>query len=807
MNPPPPAERRPAWGLLWVFGLLVAGITLGGLLYHRHRQAVARSTARAEIEAIADLKIQQIVNWRKERLADANLIRGTPSLALDALNALAQPESANTRQLLTAWLDPLLKGGPYERILLLDDKLDLHLVHPEGGSGTLSSVARAAAEAALRTRQVVVTDLHRSGDGRQVYLNFAVPLVVRRVGTNDNAPADRSAGVLVLKLNAYDFLFPLIQNWPTVSRTAETLLVRREGQEVLYLNELRHQPGTAMNLRHPLSEARLPAAMGLRGEKVRGEGVDYRGVRVVTAVRPVPDTPWVMVAKVDVAELYAPLRRETLTVGATALALLLASGLAITLVWRQHKEYCFQAQLEAESKFRALFEKGPVGMSFNRPIYDSLGKVVDFQITDANESYIRITSVDPRGKTFRQAFPGIENEPFDWIGTIGRVGITGVPANFEQYLKLNGCWYECFSYRYAEPDRFVVAFLDITTQKQAEAAIVTMTDLLVRTGELAKVGGWELDLATGRLFSTQTALRISEVDPPGEVTIEQAINFIGPEARPSVQAAVQAALDRGTPWDLEVPFITAKGRHIWLRSQGSALRQDGKVVKLHGAFQDITVRKQVEAELGRMRKLLLEGQRIAHLGSWEYIAETQETLWSEEQLRIYGLNPAEPSPDYQVMLRNHIHPDDAARLDETFRQCLQDRAVFELDHRLVRPDGSVRVVQEMARPYFDGHGTLVKYVGTTLDITERNRAEEIARQQTAELQARNEELERFNRATTGRELRVIELKQQVDDLAAQLGRPRPYPLAFLDAAAREIVRTACESSLSELTPTSNPKDA
>ena len=211
MNPPPPAERRPAWGLRWVFGLLVAGITLGGLLYHRHRQAVARSTARAEIEAIADLKIQQIVNWRKERLADANLIRGTPSLALDALNALAQPESANTRQLLTAWLDPLLKGGPYERILLLDDKLDLHLVHPEGGSGTLSSVARAAAEAALRTRQVVVTDLHRSGDGRQVYLNFAVPLVVRRVGTNDNAPADRSAGVLVLKLNAYDFLFPLIR--------------------------------------------------------------------------------------------------------------------------------------------------------------------------------------------------------------------------------------------------------------------------------------------------------------------------------------------------------------------------------------------------------------------------------------------------------------------------------------------------------------------------------------------------------------------------------------------------------------------
>ena len=203
----------------------------------------------------------------------------------------------------------------------------------------------------------------------------------------------------------------------------------------------------------------------------------------------------------------------------------------------------------------------------------------------------------------------------------------------------------------------------------------------------------------------------------------------------------------------------------------------------------------------------MEGQRIAHLGSWEYIAETQETLWSEEQLRIYGMNPAEPSPNYQVMLRNHIHPDDAARLDETFRQCLQDRAVFELEHRLVRPDGSVRFVQEIACPYFDDSGTLVKYLGATLDITERKQAEGTLREQSAELRGRNEELERFNRVMTGRELRLIAMKQQVNDLAAKLGRPRPYPLAFLDAAGAELVRSAGQPaapcSLSELSLITN----
>ena len=163
----------------------------------------------------------------------------------------------------------------------------------------------------------------------------------------------------------------------------------------------------------------------------------------------------------------------------------------------------------------------------------------------------------------------------------------------------------------------------------------------------------------------------------------------------------------------------------------NVVEQDGRRLGRLWSFRDVTTQQQAKAELGRMRNLLGEGQRIAHLGSWEYIAETQETRWSEEQLRIYGLNPAGPSPHYPAMLRHHIHPEDAARLDETFRQCLHNRAVFELEHRLVRPDGSVRVVQEIARPYFDDHGRLVKYVGATLDITERKQAEKQLREKEA----------------------------------------------------------------------------
>ncbi len=179
----------------------------------------------------------------------------------------------------------------------------------------------------------------------------------------------------------------------------------------------------------------------------------------------------------------------------------------------------------------------------------------------------------------------------------------------------------------------LIAFLTIVVTRQiqtevtqAEQALARSYDLLNRTGQMAKVGGWELDLETQTLSWTEEVYRIHEVDPATRPNVAEAINFYAPQARPVISAAVQAGIDAGSPWDLELPLITAQGRQIWVRAQGAAERRDGRTVRLYGAFQEITERKQSEQALQAYTAKLEQSNR--DLQEFAYVAshDLQEPL-------------------------------------------------------------------------------------------------------------------------------------------------------------------------------------
>jgi len=162
-------------------------------------------------------------------------------------------------------------------------------------------------------------------------------------------------------------------------------------------------------------------------------------------------------------------------------------------------------------------------------------------------------------------------------------------------------------------------------------------------------------------------------------------------------------------------------------SAKSVRRTNGSVDYIVKLVQDITERKRAEEKSQRNEMYLAEGQRLSHTASWAWNVSTGEVYWSPELFRICGLDADEVRPGYPDVLQ-YIHPEDRARVEQTFDDAVREEKEYELAYRVVLPNGTIRHVNNLAHPVFDDNGTVVEFVGTTIDTTERVQAEEQVRQ-------------------------------------------------------------------------------
>ena len=188
---------------------------------------------------------------------------------------------------------------------------------------------RAAAKAAAENTQVIWLGLYRDAAGRP-RLDCLVPL----------AEAGIPPPLVVLRIDPTVYLYPTLRAWPGPSATGESLLFRRDGDQVLFLNELRHRPDTAGKLRVPLTASDVLAVQAVRDPGKRKDlvsGVDYRGVPSVGFVRAIPGTDWLLVAKMDRAEAYAEASQDAIWIAAIGMLTLLAAAAGVYLA-RQRRE-------------------------------------------------------------------------------------------------------------------------------------------------------------------------------------------------------------------------------------------------------------------------------------------------------------------------------------------------------------------------------------------------------------------------------------------------------------------------------------
>lgn len=585
-----PAEERPRW---WrspasVVLLLGAALVAGLVALQWQHSRITLEAAHNAVAAVGELKARQIEQWIALQADVAATMRSDRSLLADVA-ALQRHSAPGAAQALRARLGEI-RASLGARTLAVVNAEGQVLV-AAGADAAVSPALRAELRHATATGVAHRVLLHRDPDGRQ-RLDYVVPLA--RAEAADFA-------VLLLRHDPRDFLLPLVESWPEPSLTAESLLVRLDGDEIAFMTGLRQPIEAAPGGRVPLWTSELVAARIIRDGARRLRGADYHGADVLAYGRPLRGTNWALVAKIDVAEVMADVRRTTLAAMALILGLTLLAGLGATLLWRQ------QAGI-AELRRRALqVERDAIGEHLQM-----LSRYANDIILLLNDQGLILNANERADEAYGYPRGGIIGLRADRLRPAGDRGFD--PA-FQRVLEEGNLIYETVHVRKdgaelpveisarridADGRRFVQAIIrDITERKRALAALRESHDLLNSVVENAPIRVFWKDLELRYLGCNSSFARDSGLSSPGELIGKDDFQMAWRDQAEIYRADDRKVIESDSPrLGIEEPQTTPDGRTIWLRTSKVPLHAvDGKVAGVLGIYEDITERKRAEVEL------------------------------------------------------------------------------------------------------------------------------------------------------------------------------------------------------------------
>jgi PAS domain S-box-containing protein len=471
----PPAVMIP-------FILFTCAIIILGIVFYKSQRNRIYSEQETNLKAIATLKINQIVNWKKERIGDAAVIRDNSSMAQSVKQYFRNNDNVQISLWLKKWMNSVNSAYDYSEVLLLDTSLKVRL---SAASDTVvgESIKNSLKEV-MNNGKIIFSEFHRSKTYNRIHIDILIPVY-------DPDIESKIEGIIILRIDPSKSLFPLIQSWPTQSRSAETLLLRQEGDSILYLNELRHKENTALILKLPLNKPGLLASLAIKRLNGIHEGTDYRDVPVIGFVSDIPGSGWFMVSKIDKEEVLAPLKRYFIITIILVLLLIIINALFFGFwIWDQRvSDIKRQLEIEraahemklrlvkTEDLYKSLFENMLNGFAYCRMLYDK-GKPYDFIYLKVNSAFEKQTGLkNVEGLKVSEVIPGfLVSEP-ELIHKYGSVAMTGKPETFEILLESLKMWFSVSVYC-PEKDYFVSVFDVITDRKAFEAALQDERNLL-----------------------------------------------------------------------------------------------------------------------------------------------------------------------------------------------------------------------------------------------------------------------------------------------------------------------------------------
>ena len=722
--------------------VVFTGISIAHTAVRTQEKEVSR------LQAIADLKTRQIGDWLKERQGDAEFVQTNSNYAEQFRRWRDLGDTASGKLLHTR-LEQLRQYPGIDAVTLFDPRGE-RLWRSARAPQVVAPILQAAARQVAAERKPRRIGPYRDA-ADQVRLDFVVPL------TSAVGPPP----LVVLHIDPADWLFPALQTWPAPSASGETLLFRRDGNQVLYLNELRHRKDTAVKLRFPLAHKVLLAAQVLRSEVRQGErvsGRDYRDVPTIGVARAIAGSDWFLVAKMDQDELYGEAIQEATWIALAGLLALFIAGAGSYLLRQRQKltlaAHVRQAQDErlralhllasiADGSTDAIFAKDKAGryVFFNRNSERFIGKSIAEVLGRDDTSFLTPEQAEMVMALDREVLASGQTQTFQYdlnlADGLRNLSVTKGPLKDESG-KIIGI--------------FGIA-RDITLLKRAEARLQDTAEFISQApgldffADLVRHAAKNLGLdyvhvglldARRQRIETLAAWLDDELIPNWSYDLRNTpCAEVLKLSRQCIEVDVQAlypddtALQKiGAQSYVGEPLVNRAGEAIGLIAGVTRLPlHEGDTVQAN--LRILAARAVAEWEQRQDSKALMDSERSFRLLTEQVPAiiyratldAQSPTLYVSPKVADLGYTQAEwlADPDAWLML---LHPDDRERV-------LHELAVFHesggaalsLEYRMRNKAGVWRNFHDMAASFHDEAGQPLYLQGLMLDVTERRQAE------------------------------------------------------------------------------------
>lgn len=312
-------------------------IIVSAYFFYQYEVSLIVNDNRSDLKAISNLKAEQLIRWREERIADAAVVSTTSFIINDISELINNHDSLRAKRKLAFFINKVRTAHKYNNIFILSPTGEI-LFAIDNEIQAISESTASQLKTSAEKKQPLITDFYYCETEGRVHLDIIAPV--------RNAKRELIA-FLLFRVNPEDYLYPFIQAPYSSKKTSETSIFKKDGDYAIYLNELRNRSNTALKLKHSLQDTIVPIVKGVLGARGFVNGVDYRGEKVIAYICAIPQSNWLLLTKIDEKEAFASLSSKALL---TSLSVLLIIFLIIYIA-------AFNYSNNKRKYFRELWER------------------------------------------------------------------------------------------------------------------------------------------------------------------------------------------------------------------------------------------------------------------------------------------------------------------------------------------------------------------------------------------------------------------------------------------------------------------